>query len=280
MITTTEIQPALELVPFIRCYSLRRFNTQGHNLVKSWNALHEISMVFFFKDVPVNLVDPQTHQIINNGHNSGVMGAATQYNGEMTFNGAYEFFEIIFKPNGFYKIFGIPHSKILNHIIDGEQILSNRIPVLYEQLCHCKELNEMAVVANNFLLPFLKKQNSFYTNDGITSIYNLILKNDGLVNIDKIAKEANMSIRTFERHFIEQVGMPPKLFSNIVRFNHALNLKFQDPKKSWTSIGYMAGYFDQMHFIKDFKRFAGNTPTSFFKLTPLKEETFTNRVKF
>lgn len=279
MITTTEVQPSPELAPFIRCYSLRHFNTNGFDLVKSWNALHEISMCFFFNANPVHLMEPQTNRIVKNGHNAGLMGLSTQYNGEMTFNGNYSMFEIIFKPNGFYKLFKIPPNKILNKIIDAEDIFNSKVNAFFEQLYCCKQLPEMTMLANTFFLPLLKKQKSFDTNDRITSISNLILKNAGIINIDKLAYDANMTLRSFERHFNEHVGIPPKLYSCITRFNHALNLKFQHPQTAWTSIAYKSGYFDQMHLIKDFKRFTGNTPSSFLKQTPLKDESFTSRVE-
>ena len=85
-----------------------------------------------------------------------------------------------------------------------------------------------------------------------------------------------MSIKTFERKFIEQVGASPKIFSRIVRFNKAITLKMKEYKKSWTSIALDCGYFDQMHFIKDFKLFTGDTPAAFFKNTPPPAEQFIN----
>src|SRR6185369_7193045 len=108
MITTTEIAPSALLAPFIRCYTLREFDTSGNNLIKPWNALHETSLCFFFKAKPVQLCNPQTGRIIKKGHYAGVVGLATQYNGEMTFNGSYSMFEVIFKPHGFYKLFRLP----------------------------------------------------------------------------------------------------------------------------------------------------------------------------
>ena len=73
-----------------------------------------------------------------------------------------------------------------------------------------------------------------------------------------------MSVRTFERRFIEQVGISPKLYSKLLRFNDASLMKSMHPEKSWTSIAYECNYYDQMHLIKDFKQFSGYTPTEFF----------------
>jgi AraC-like DNA-binding protein len=279
MITTTEIQPSPALAPFVRCYTFREFDTHGYNLIKPWNALHETSLFIFFKDKPVQLINPQTGNIIKRGHYAGVMGLSTQYNGEMTFNGCYSMFEILFKSNGFHKLFRIPNQEIINRIIDAEDIFDSTMLIFFEQLSLAKGLNEMCAIANQYLLLYLNKQKLYYPNDQITLISDLILKNYGVVNMDKLAYDANMSLRTFERHFTDQVGVPPKLFSCITRFNHAFDLKLRNPGMDWTSIVYESGYFDQMHLIKDFKRFTGNTPTSFLKQTPLTEETFNSRVE-
>ncbi len=84
-----------------------------------------------------------------------------------------------------------------------------------------------------------------------------------------------MSIRSFERHFNEQVGMSPKQLCCVTRFNHALDLKLKTPAIDWTTIAYKSGYFDQMHLIKDFKRHCGDAPATLLKETPLLVKTYT-----
>ena len=54
--------------------------------------------------------------------------------------------------------------------------------------------------------------------------------------------------------------MPPKLFARIIRFSKAYRLRENFPNMNWTSIAHECGYFDQMHFIRDFKEFAGVSP--------------------
>jgi transcriptional regulator GlxA family with amidase domain len=88
-----------------------------------------------------------------------------------------------------------------------------------------------------------------------------------------------MSTRTFERHFVEQVGISPKMLSCIARFNHAFADKLKNPGKDWASVALEYGYYDQNHLIKDFNRFAGSTPKSFLQQTPLAIERVTNRVE-
>jgi AraC-like DNA-binding protein len=62
------------------------------------------------------------------------------------------------------------------------------------------------------------------------------------------------------------VGMSPKLYCRVSRLDYALRLKECDPGSTWTDITYQAGYFDQMHLIKDFKLLTGSSPSEFSRL--------------
>lgn len=108
MITSSQAAPLPLLSPYLRGYIYREFDTKGSDVVKPKHAVHEIAMHFFFKGLPVKLVDPATSIILKTGKRSGVSGMSSQYIGEMTFNGPYCFFEIVFKPHGFKTLFNIP----------------------------------------------------------------------------------------------------------------------------------------------------------------------------
>ena len=158
MITTSEIYPSAVLVPFIRCYSFREFDTHGLDVVKSFHATHEMTLPFFFKAVPVKLVCPQSGKILQKGNYTGITGISTQYNGEMTFNGNYAFFAIIFKPAGFNKIFGFSPLEIADQIIDTDGVIGVSVKNLYEQLIEAGSLEKMACLVNEFLLSHLNRQ--------------------------------------------------------------------------------------------------------------------------
>jgi transcriptional regulator GlxA family with amidase domain len=80
-----------------------------------------------------------------------------------------------------------------------------------------------------------------------------------------------VSLRQFERQFLERIGTSPTTFIRQARFAKALRLKRTHPALNWSSIAYECGYFDQMHLIRDFKQFTSATPTSFknFVAAPL-----------
>jgi AraC-like DNA-binding protein len=73
-----------------------------------------------------------------------------------------------------------------------------------------------------------------------------------------IAGRADLGLRRFERRFVRQVGVSPKLFA---RFEAALDRMAHSPQGSWTEVAHRSGHYDQMHMVHDFSRFTGETPT-------------------
>ena len=278
MITTSEITPSPALAPFVRCYSYIEFDTKGVDFIRPTNAVNEMALTFQFKARPLRFIDSVLVQSFENSY-GGIIGLFTKDNGDMVFNGHYVFFEVMFRPTGFIKLFRLSPAEVNDKMIFADDIFQSDVKLFYEKLCMANGLNETCLQTDAYLLQYLKKQRSITYRDSITCISNKILKIGSTVNIDKLAYDANMSIRSFERHFIEQVGISPKLFCNITRFNHALALRFKNPQMDWTSIAFTCGYYDQMHLIKDFKKFAGTTPSVFQEQTHLAKLNYTSVVE-
>ena len=278
MITTSEVAPSSELTPFIRSYAYRQFDTHGTEVMKPWQASNDSNIIFFFKDVPAKLTDATTGKVLKRGEKCDVVGMSTQYNGDMYFNGKYSFLQIIFHPHGFYTLFNASPLEIADKIVWSGDIFSSDIKLLHEQLYEAKSVAAMAELANIWLLHYLNKKRRVDYKDRITVTANLITKKAGLVNIDALANYACMSMRNFERTFINQTGMSPKQSCCIARFNNALELKLAYPSMKWTAIAHQSGYFDQMHLIKDFKRFCGESPSFLLKHVPLLKEKYITRV--
>ena len=277
-ITTAEFAPVVTLAPLVRCYTWREFDTAGMDMIRPWHASHELSLSFFFSDLPVHLLDPAHHGITARGSRSDIVGAGTQYNGEMLFNGRYAVFEIIFRAGGFYHLFRIPPTEVTNHIVNATDALGPRTDWLFEQLSATDGLPAKAALADAFLLGYHHGRILLPGHAGLCAVPGLLLRRGGPVDVQQMADEVHMSVRNFERRFIQQVGISPKLFACVERFNQALTMKLQHPTREWTAIAAECSYFDQMHLIKDFKRFGGDSPAAFMHETPLTHETYTNRL--
>jgi AraC-like DNA-binding protein len=278
MVTTSEIAPSPALAPFINSYTYREFDTNGIDFIKPWHASHQSCIIFFFKDVPTKLVDTLTGEVLKTGTSCDVVGMSTQYNGAMTFNGSYSFFQIIFNPHGFRTLFNASPFEITDRIVWSGDIFNSEIKLFHEQLYESQSVAIMAELTNIWLLHYLNKKRRIDYKDRITATANHIIKTAGLVNMNTLANYACMSVRNFERIFINETGMSAKQLCCISRFNNALELKLNYPHMKWTRIAHQSGYFDQMHLIKDFKRFCGDLPSSLLKNVPLLEEKYISRI--
>ena len=262
------IAPSAGLSPFIKSYELLEFDTATSVLLKPWYAIPETYLIFFLKEKPVELIDEATGCCIKGTYKVWIQGLSTHYKGLMKFKGNYSIFLIQFIPNGFNRLFNLPAQEFTNNLLEADTLLGKRMEVLLERLKNAKTLLEMAHSANVFLETYSAQRKNIYYQSGITCIVNHILQVESIYNIAFYAREANMSPRNFERKFKEEVGTTPKIFCRSVRFNRALNIKLGEPTKSWTQIAYECGYYDQMHLIRDFKKFAASSPEKFLRDTP------------
>ena len=113
-------------------------------------------------------------------------------------------------------------------------------------------------IVEQFLVSQLK---DIGTDKLIVEAVKLIYKNKGTIRIKELNEKLFISQSPFEKRFRKVVGTTPKKFASIVRFNTVLdNL---NETKTLTEICYENNFFDQAHFIKDFKQFTGDTPENF-----------------
>jgi AraC-like DNA-binding protein len=84
----------------------------------------------------------------------------------------------------------------------------------------------------------------------------------GVVDLDWVARQANLSPRQFRRRCIEESGLGPKLLFRILRFRHAREraIASRPRRASWADIAAESGYCDQAHLIRDFHQFTGRSP--------------------
>jgi AraC-like DNA-binding protein len=112
-----------------------------------------------------------------------------------------------------------------------------------------------------FLLSHLRKP---ALDESIVAACKKATERQGLTTVAALADDADLSVRQFQRRFIDRIGVEPKLFLQLVRFQRAFELMDQSgASPDWIAIADTAGYYDQSHFINDFKGFTGLTPTDY-----------------
>lgn len=277
MVHTTQIKPSPLLQPFIHCYALRKFNTGQITMPQPMHAMNECYMTFFLKD-KYNIVKDESEKV-QYRMSSALCSLFTASQGCAYFKGDYSLLSVQFKSNGFFAIFGIPQRILINSILPVEDILGKDTPLITEQLESSNDISEMSRYLNAYFVKKLFSQKHKHYTNVIARISHSIFKNKGLVSIDSLAYDANMSLRNFERRFIDEVGMSPKLYTRITRFFLALENKMMHPQKNWTAITHESGYFDQAHFIKECKEFSSRAPEELFQFTPPPTEKFIKKVE-
>ena len=111
-----------------------------------------------------------------------------------------------------------------------------------------------------FLVQILAKQTlqESYVTKAVKLIYNSRMN-----HVHELSEKVNISQRQLERKFKELIGVSPKQYFKLIRINKAIELLRQNQSLNLTDITYYCGYFDQAHFIKDFKQITSQTPSSF-----------------
>lgn len=97
---------------------------------------------------------------------------------------------------------------------------------------------------------------------------NLLIRSAGSISIEQLAEDTGYTARYIDRCFRNETGLSPKQLAKIVRFQAAVSALNQNQHKgrSLTEIAADLGYFDQSHFVHDFKAYTGLTPKKYQKL--------------
>ena len=155
-----------------------------------------------------------------------------------------------------HEIFGI--NVPLDNLIHRPKLIE-----MEERLAGAENNAQRVFLVEKFLLSELKEAQS---DRLILSAVQRIKAANGNVRIKDLVKTLPVSLDPFEKRFRRLVGTSPKQFSAIVRFRNLIAR--HSPEEDLTDAAHAAGYFDQAHFIKDFKSFTGQTPHDFFKSSP------------
>jgi AraC-like DNA-binding protein len=163
-----------------------------------------------------------------------------------------------FLPGGLFRLLGIPMHEMLDGGFDAVDFFGSGMRELREQLHYEESLEAGKNLVEAFLLGRAGNLKEMLPFDHAMQA---MLNPKGPISIEKIAALSCLSLKQFERKCQERIGMNPKMYARILRFSKAYSLREAQPQLRWTEIAYQAGYYDQMHMIRDFKVFAGVSPS-------------------
>lgn len=168
---------------------------------------------------------------------------------------------VLFRPHGAYRLLGIPQDLLTNDCSSLTTLLGHRMD---EVLAKLEDQSHDRLAVNKILQDWLLTQLNLRTDkqsDRASFICQKIIQYSGTLPIKELNRLCCMSKRSMEQHFKEQVGLSPKMFSRIVRFNQAYKQIQNCQQMDWIGIVERYDYFDQSHFIHEFKRFFGYPPS-------------------
>ncbi len=161
------------------------------------------------------------------------------------------------KPAGMYRLLGIPMAELVERDYDARLVMGREIDELLDRLHAGRSPAARNATVQRYLLGKLARLRPLLPFDAAMLHQ---VRASGNLPIEQVAAAACLSLRQFERLSHERLGLSPKVYSRLIRFSHAYKCREIAPHLSWTTIAHRCGYFDQMHFIRDFKVFAGHAP--------------------
>lgn len=246
---------------FILRYEVFRF-VFGHDVsppVKYHTPRPEHSLAFYpreaqrFSYIDSNNIITYPHAIVNGMHNVPIY----RY-------GAHDFLAIrvVFQPGALYRLTAIPSVELTNTFVDAEAIWGRDIRLVSERLNSTDELADMLAIIELFLIGLTQSFRKSYHAIDATS--RLILQQQQPISLGQLADQSCLSIRQFIRKFEERIGLSPKQFDRVARFDKAYRMRNKYPNLDWLSIALACGYYDHQHLAKDCKELTYLSPTSFF----------------
>lgn len=246
----TIFQPCQDLKTFISHFWVADWGVQTQDNNSTYfvtaNSLTEIAFGFADNELLFSSVQGQT-----NRHRQISAGGFYQMFGVSLYSYAVPF------------LFHLPASEVNNLFLSTETLMGNEAKLLTEKIALASTTNERINILTDYIKSQLKKQR--FGDNLIISAVQHIKKHNGNLNIADLSSNFCLSQKQFERRFKANAGFNPKLYTRIVRFETALNNR--EKYTNLTEVAHANGYYDQAHFISDFRAFSGYSPNKFFALS-------------
>ena len=255
-----EYKPGKLVSEFVRTFRLVQYNLQqdGSLPMKPYPPRPEHCLSFYARDLET--VEYQYSGVKTGNLPVVLFGQQTEVSNRFVGNN-FLLIQVVFKPGALYRLTGIPSKELTNQYVDAQLIFSNDIKNVNEQINECICFQQMIKVVEGFIIRRIHRPN--IESHALDSVVSEMFSKDDIPSVDVLSKAACQSNRNFERHFKLRMGVIPKYFLKVLRFENAFRLKNQFPARDWLSIAIGCGYYDYQHLVKDYKDLTGFTPNQF-----------------
>lgn len=170
--------------------------------------------------------------------------------------------QIFFTPAGLYRLTGISPYVLINTFTDAETIFGSQIRSVNEQLAATTSYTGLIQILNHFVEQEKNNRTSIKAAHNVDKAASMILQ-DHTISIDRLAQTSFASTRQFQRVFKERIGISPKLFERIARFEKTYLYKLQNPGLNWTEIAYACQYSNYQHMAAEYRQLTGLSPQAY-----------------
>lgn len=167
-----------------------------------------------------------------------------------------------FQPDGFFPFTNFPLEKMENKAVPLNKLFGDAAEAFEIKILDSKNTEERIGIITDFLLTRL--DNPEARNRITAASIELLMETKGLLNVEELSSHLQVNRRQLERNFSTAIGLSPKQLSKAIRLQASLKMMQQNKQDNLTSLALENGYYDQAHFIKDFKEFTGLSPKQFY----------------
>ncbi|GCE29010.1 AraC family transcriptional regulator [Dictyobacter alpinus] len=255
--------PAAPLSDYVNCFQLYGYDgvpepaddvSHGKEHVLPTGTTE---LVINLHDDGLKLFNQQTHELqqaipvamVCGAHSEFFVIDATQTSAVLTVN---------FKPGGAFPFLGLPASELYNQCVSLELLWGATAHELREQLLAAMTPLLKFQLLERYLLQRLAGSTQHHPAIGFA--LHVFLSTPQSSTISELSGQLGLSSRHFNRLFQHEVGMAPKVFCRVQRFQQIIHQLRREQTVDWLDLALRCGYYDQAHFIHDFRAFCGLTP--------------------
>jgi AraC-like DNA-binding protein len=189
-----------------------------------------------------------------------IIGTMTTFS-EITYLGVVKVVGIRFRPGGITAFTRVPVNEFTDMRIELNSVESVFDNSFCADISGDMSINDLISYVDNYLLERLPRL--FVPDERIRYAISLFRHEKGNIPVSVVASKACLSGRQFERRFLSEIGISPKAFNRITKFQSTYNFLKLKPKQSLFETAVDCGYYDHAHLIKEFKRLSGDSPSRF-----------------
>ena len=210
-------------------------------------------------DTPKYIYDNETLKEIQACHHVWISGLRTQYISIPSGKDS-RLLVVTFQRGQAFPFLPLPVQELTNCVVDADLIFGDLTHQLREQLLGLNDAFQMFACIERFLMNQMCPPDD-PTQACVSFAVEQLSQNPSQMRLEKNKKKIGYSQKHFIHLFKKQVGVTPKQFLKIMRFQQVIRTLSQQKHLAWHQLALDCGYFDQAHFIHDFKQFAGMTPS-------------------